>query len=181
MNEGPFELNSKPLLGIAASFKPAGLKVGASATGLNEGASGLNVGADTLRLDNPSMLGWPLLGTFSCPVGLTAGEKEKPEENDPGLKEAAGLNLNSLASILSFEIDECEVCLLCMADVGLPKLSLESLHELLTCDPVLECCAELFAEAGISPSSRLGFVTSEIFVLVPSKTLSRGFSVCCDP
>jgi hypothetical protein len=97
----------------------AGLNAGASATGLNAGASGLNTGAsglkagaDTLKFANPSILGLLLSGPAAAVGGLTAGAKLKPEEKDPGLKDAAGLNLNSLASTLSLEIDEREACLL---------------------------------------------------------------------
>jgi hypothetical protein len=99
--------------GLNAGASATGLNVGAS--GLNTGASGLNAGADTLKFANPSILGLLLAGMAAGAAtvgGLTAGAKLKPEEKEPGLKDAAGLNLNSLASTLSFEIEERDACLL---------------------------------------------------------------------
>jgi len=102
------------------------------------------------------------------------GAKLKPEENDPGWKDAAGLNLNSLASTLSFEMEEREACLLCIADAGLLNANLLSFHELLTWDGAWECCAELCVGLRTSPSSKLGFVFSEMLVFAPSLS-ERGF------
>jgi hypothetical protein len=58
------------------------------------------------------MLGLLLRGTTTSPGAFTAGAKVNPDENDAGLNDAEGLNLNSLASTLSFEIDDRDVCLL---------------------------------------------------------------------
>jgi len=142
-------------------------------SGLKTGASGLNTGAVTLILDMPSMLVLLLAEAASAGL-LRAGVKDEKLEDSDGLKEAAGLNLNSLASTLSFVIEECDVCLLCIAELGFPNASFASLHELLTWDAVLECCAES-PVSRTSPSSKLGFVTSELLVLAPSLS-PRGFS-----
>jgi hypothetical protein len=61
---------------------------------------------------------------------------------DGGLNEAEGLNLNSLASTFSFEVEDFDVCLLCIANSGLPKAIFASFHVLLI-DAALECRAEV--------------------------------------
>jgi hypothetical protein len=98
---GPFDKKSKSLLGKEDPLIPTGLKAGAA----------------TLRpVPKPSRLGLLLRGTDAFPwlIGLlTVGWKPNPEGAKlPGLKEAAGLNLNSLASTLSFNVEDFEVCLL---------------------------------------------------------------------
>jgi hypothetical protein len=68
---------------------------------------------------------------------LAAIGNEKPKEEALGLiaevlglKDADGLNLNSLASTLSLETDDVDVCLL-WSDPGRPRLNFESFHETL--------------------------------------------------
>ena len=137
----------------------AGLKIGASASGLSSAgvkveAVGLNAGAATLKLDVPSML--DLLVVDAA-----------------GLKDAAGLNLNSFASTLSFESDDLDACLLCVTEPVLSYANLESFHGLLTCEGACECWTDR-----ISPSSRLGFVFSDKLVFAPLLS-SRGLCTCC--
>jgi len=157
---------------LSTSTSAAGLKT--AAPGVKAGALGLNAGAVTLNPDPPSMLVLLLRGAGTSAGDLTAGAKLKPLEKDPGLNDAAGLNLNSLASTLSFDMEDFEVCLLWIADDGLLKANLLSFQELLTCDGALECCAELCAVLLVSPLSKLGFVPSDRFDLAPSLS-PRGF------
>ena len=133
-------------LGLVEPFMTGGLKAGASTAGLNvetpganagalgvnTGALGVNAGAAILKaLLGPSILDLLLQGVESWLAGpglLPA--KENEDEKPEGLKEADGLNVNSLASTLSLEIEDFEVCLLCILDPGFPVANLESFHEL---------------------------------------------------
>jgi hypothetical protein len=126
-------------VGLNSGTLTAALRTGAAAIGWKAGASGLNAGAVTLKLDTPSMLGLLLRGAKASAGDLTAGEKVKPEENEAGLNEADGLNLNSLASTLSLEMEDRDVCLLWIAEAGLLNANLLSFQELLTCEGALEC------------------------------------------
>jgi hypothetical protein len=135
--DGWLGLNSETV-GLNTGASTAGLNSGALTAGLNagtsglkSGASGLKEGAVTLRVDMPSMLVL-LLAELGSAGDLSAGANDEKLDDKEGLKEAAGLNLNSLASTLSLEIDEFDVCLLCISEAGFPNASFASLHELLT-------------------------------------------------